>query len=166
MRKYYLGLGTNLGNCLENLRMCVSLLKERCTVVLVSKVYTTKPWGIFNQPDFLNMCVCVETDLLEEEFFVFVMGIERKIGREKRVKNGPRIIDVDIILCDKYAGTFSSSFGEVCIPHKEMHKRATVLVPLCDIAADVVHPVLKENVRGLCKQVSCKGVEVFADGLN
>ena len=141
-------LGSNQGDRLENLRTACRQLEQYAGRILQkSKVYETQPWGNSDQPDFLNMALRLETKSTPEELLRTVLHIEREMGRDRSVEQkwAPRIIDVDIVL---FADLVIKT-PDLSIPHPEMHRRNFVLVPLLDIAADWVHPTLKETMEDL-----------------
>ena len=128
MSKVVLGLGSNQGDRLENLQFAVDTLRRapKTQVVAVSRVYETEPVGYDEQPDFLNAAVLLETDLSPKTVLGICLGIEAAAGRERTVKNGPRILDLDVLL---YENVKSDSF-ELTLPHPRMLERAFVLLPL------------------------------------
>jgi 2-amino-4-hydroxy-6-hydroxymethyldihydropteridine diphosphokinase len=138
----YLGLGSNLGNRQENLDQALKLLAQRMRLGKVSSIYDTEPIGNVNQPRFLNMACEVFTRLSPEGLLALVKGIEQKLGRYSR-SGEPRIIDIDVLLFgDKVVNT-----RDLVIPHPQMAERSFVLVPLSEIAPDVVHPVTKKTIK-------------------
>jgi 2-amino-4-hydroxy-6-hydroxymethyldihydropteridine diphosphokinase len=138
----YLGLGSNLGNRQENLDQALKLLAQRMRLGKVSSIYDTEPIGNVNQPRFLNMACEVFTRLSPEGLLALVKGIEQKMGRYSR-SGEPRIIDIDVLLFgDKVINT-----RDLVVPHPQMAERSFVLVPLSEIAPDVVHPVTKKTIR-------------------
>lgn len=151
---FYLGLGTNVGNLRENLDQCISLFQEKGKVVAASSRFQTQPFGVVEQPDFLNMAVAFETALSPEEMFLFAKDVEKRMGRVHTYRNGPRIIDVDLLVCSEYVGTFTAAGESVSIPHQELHRRITVLAPLVEIAPMLVHPLLGKTIRELYDKVS------------
>jgi 2-amino-4-hydroxy-6-hydroxymethyldihydropteridine diphosphokinase len=153
----YLALGTNLGDRMENLRRAIAALSPTLHVTALSPVYETPPWGYADQPAFLNMALAGETKSEPRELIVFLKNLETELGREKTFRNGPRLIDMDILFYDDLV--FEQA--DLVIPHPHLHERAFVLVPLNDIAPELVHPVLKRNVHELLKDVDTKGVNFY-----
>ena len=142
----YLSLGSNLGNRQENLDRALKLISERMRLGKVSSIYDTEPVGPISQPRFLNLACEVFTRLTPEGLLALFKGIEQKMGRYSR-SGEPRIIDIDIIFFgDKVVKT-----ADLVIPHPQMHERSFVLVPLAEIAPDVIHPVLKKKIKELNK---------------
>lgn len=150
----YLGLGSNLGDRRANLRRAVKALAPKATVLTESAVYETPPWGVQNQPAFLNMAVKVETELTPTELRDTVKGIEADLGREPSYHWGPRVIDIDILFYDDLI----TNAPELVIPHPRLHERGFVLVPLETIAGDLVHPVLGLSIRELLQHVDTSGI--------
>ena len=112
-----------------------------------SSMYETKPWGLTDQPDFVNMAVEAETDLAPIELLEMLKKIEKDMGRRDTIRWGPRIIDLDILLYDDIILKTDS----LTIPHPLMHEREFVLGPLSEIAGDLIHPVLKKSIGDLLK---------------
>ena len=129
--KAYLGLGTNIGDRLQNLKSAVRALNylPGTEVVKISPVYETEPWGYTLQDTFYNICAEVETELSPRALLGACLGIEAAMGRERPFKYSPRIIDIDLLL---YEGECSDDL-ELRLPHPLMGDRAFVLVPLKDI---------------------------------
>jgi 2-amino-4-hydroxy-6-hydroxymethyldihydropteridine diphosphokinase len=153
----YLALGTNLGDRVENLRAAVRALPPMLQVTALSPVYETPPWGYADQPAFLNMALAGETESDPLRLIVFLKDLEVELGREKTFRNGPRLIDLDILFFDDL---LVDEPGLV-IPHPRLHERAFVLVPLNDITSDLIHPVLGRTLRDLVKDVDAKGVNLY-----
>jgi 2-amino-4-hydroxy-6-hydroxymethyldihydropteridine diphosphokinase len=144
----YLGLGSNLGNRQENLDTALKLLAQRMQIGKISSIYDTEPVGNPNQPRFLNLACEVFTRLTPEGLLALAKGIELKIGRHSR-SGEPRTIDVDILL---YGDTVMKA-KDLEIPHPKMTERQFVLVPLAEIAPDVVHPVTKKTIKEMNKAI-------------
>jgi len=156
----YLGLGSNLGDRHGNLIEAIDRLRARARLVDLSAVYETEPWGVADQPRFLNSACAIQTDLSPRDLLVLLKAIEADMGRQPTVRYGPRLIDIDLLL---YGGAVVET-PDVSVPHPRMAERAFVLAPLCEIAPDAVHPVLGESVRELLRRVDAQraGVVLWA----
>lgn len=143
----YLGLGSNMGDREANIARAVELIDrlDRVEVCAVSSLYETEPRMYTAQPDFLNACAKIRTDLAARNLLDELLAIERAVGRVRRVDNGPRTIDLDILL---YGDRVIEQEG-LAIPHPGLPERAFVLRPLAEIASEVVHPQSGESVADL-----------------
>ncbi len=146
MPTVYLGLGSNLGSRQDNCLRAVSLLEENgLKITRRSAMYETEPWGVKDQPRFINMAVEAETDVSPHELLSLIKKIESDMGRLAEKKWGPRVIDIDILLYEN----MRMNGDELTIPHPLMHEREFVLRPLSEIAPERVHPVLCKTIREL-----------------
>lgn len=145
----YISLGSNMGNRLANLKNAVSNLAPQMIVRKKSPVYETPPWGYTDQPAFLNQVVMAETYLEADALLGHLKRLEAALGREPSFQNGPRLIDMDILFYDDII----LDSQPLSIPHPRLHQRAFVLVPLNDIAPELVHPVLGKPVSELLLDV-------------
>jgi len=150
----HIALGTNLGARLENLRAAIDAMPPDVNVVEESHVYETPPWGYEDQPAFLNMVVKAETDLEPESLLKYLKQIEAELGREGNFRWGPRLIDLDILFYDDLI----MESPPLVIPHPRLHERAFVLVPLADVAPDMVHPVIQKKVSDLLEETDMQGI--------
>lgn len=160
MSTVFLALGTNLDDRLANLRAALAALPPEITVVARSRVYETPAWGYEDQPPFLNMVVKGQTDLPPEALLAHVKHLEAGLGRTPSFHWGPRLIDIDILF---YDGLVLDS-PSLIVPHPRLHERAFVLVPLADVAADLVHPVLHKTISQLVGEVDTSSIQPFRDG--
>ncbi|MDO8684439.1 MAG: 2-amino-4-hydroxy-6-hydroxymethyldihydropteridine diphosphokinase [Armatimonadota bacterium] len=134
----FLGLGSNLGDREENLRSALQEMEKRgaARTVKVSSFYETAPVGYTDQPDFINAVAQVETMLQPAELLATILDVEKALGRERTIRWGPRVIDIDILLYDD----ISIEEPGLVIPHPEMTRRGFVLKPLAEIAPDLILP--------------------------
>lgn len=156
-KRVYLALGANLGDRLINLKQALQMLSPDVVPMRVSPVYETAPWGITDQPAFLNMVVETETDLSPLKVLKAIKKIEVQLGRVPSIRNGPRIIDLDILF---YADRIVKQV-DLEIPHPRMEGRGFVLKPLADLAADFVHPVSGETVQQMLQRCDLTGVTLY-----
>jgi len=144
--KYFLSLGSNLGDRGKNLTLALSLLeKEGVEILKISSLYETQPVDFPSQPWFYNKLVEVRAKTNPEVFLDLIKKIEQKMGRKRRLKKGPRIIDIDILLAEDNV----IHKKELKIPHPRMEKRNFVLLPFVEISPETVHPVLNEDMKTL-----------------
>ena len=142
---YYIGLGSNLGDRYQNLNKAIDILETKYEMKSISSFYDTKPFGILDQPTFLNAAVSLMSDLKPKDMLKSLLQIEIDMGRVRTVKNGPRIIDLDILLADDLIITQKG----LDIPHPGVHQRDSVLSPLVEIAPDLIHPCLNKSIEQL-----------------
>lgn len=134
MSRIYIGIGTNLGDKEDNLKQAMVLLSDKVLISKVSSLYETEPVGYKDQPWFLNLVLEGETSLDPSELLDFTQGIEKQMKRIKTIVNGPRIIDVDILWYEQK----QIETERLTIPHPRMLERAFVMVPLFEIAPDLI----------------------------
>ena len=157
MPTVYLALGSNLGDRLANLRTAIAALPPSVVVRQSSPVYETPPWGLTDQPAFLNMVVKAETRLEPAALLATLKRIEQELGRAPTIRWGPRVIDMDILFYDDLV----LETPEATIPHPRLHERAFVLVPLADIAPDLRHPVLGKTVAEMLAECDTSGIKQY-----
>jgi 2-amino-4-hydroxy-6-hydroxymethyldihydropteridine diphosphokinase len=135
----YLSLGSNSGNRRQNIEAALGLItKQIGKIARKSHLYETQPWGVTDQDPFYNIVVMANTTQEPRELLENITKIERELGRERKEKWGPRVIDIDIVF---YGKRIIRDKG-LEIPHPEMHKRAFVLVPMMELDPEFEHPTL------------------------
>ena len=146
MHRVFIALGSNLGNCRENLGLAVSLLSSGpMNVTAVSSVLETKPVDYTDQPNFLNQMIIIETELDPKELLQELQSAEKRLGREKSFPKGPRLIDLDIILYDNIVYTSD----ELTIPHKERLNRPFIITHLAELEPNLRDPETGELYSNL-----------------
>ena len=153
----YLALGSNLDDRLANLKQAVASLPPQMEVKAKSRVYETPPWGYADQPLFLNQVIRANTYLELEPLLKHIKRLETALGRKPSFKNGPRLIDLDILFYDDLVLDTPS----LVIPHPHMHERGFVLMPLNDIAPDLVHPTIRKTVSEMLALCDTSGITVY-----
>ena len=150
----YIALGSNIGDSETYLNEAVEKIGQipTCTVEKVSSYLVTEPYGVTDQPDFLNACLKMQTLLYPEELLKELNQIEKEAGRERIIHWGPRTLDLDILLYDDIV----LEEEDLCIPHVEMHKRSFVLEPLAEIAPYKRHPVYGKTVREMLEEIQAQ----------
>jgi len=152
----YLALGSNLEDRAANLKTAIASLPPQMEVKAKSQIYETLPWGYTDQPMFLNQVVRTKTYLEAEPLLKHIKRLEVALGRKDSFPNGPRLIDIDILLFDDLILETPS----LVIPHPHLHERAFVLLPMMDIAPDLIHPVHKKSIRELASLCDVGGITV------
>jgi 2-amino-4-hydroxy-6-hydroxymethyldihydropteridine diphosphokinase len=152
-----LALGTNLGDRPGNLRAAITALAPTVTVLRQSFIYETLPWGVIDQPSFLNMVISGKTRQKPQELLKNLKELETQLGRVPSIHYGPRKIDIDILFYDNLL--FESP--ELTLPHPHLHERAFVLVPLADLMPEQIHPLLGKTIRQLLAEMDTTGVKRY-----
>src|SRR5215467_14330435 len=137
MHIVFLALGSNIGDRYSNLAAALKRIRDVVEIRAVSSIYETEPVGFIDQPQFYNIVCSGTTVLPAPELLKYVKGIESELGRQPSFRNGPRLIDIDIIFYDD----LRMVQGDLTIPHPRMVERAFVLLPLVEIAPQVVDPI-------------------------
>ncbi len=155
----YISIGSNLGDARENCLRAARRLAEADSSLQVrlSSLYLTEPQDLEAQNWYVNAVAEVKSSLSARDIFRLLRHIEDELGRERVVRYGPRIIDLDL-LC---YGDIVLDTKELVIPHPKLHKRRFVLVPLCELSPDFEHPVLRKKVCDLLNQVPKNGQQLF-----
>ena len=156
-RLVFIGLGSNLGDRSDFLKKAINALAPEVVLLQASSVYQTPPWGYTDQPPFLNQVIKAQTGLEPNALLKKLKKIEKELGRLENFHYGPRCIDLDILLYDDLICQSDS----LTIPHPEMAKRAFVLVPLIEIAPDLVHPLLKVPAAKLLEKLDSSQITLF-----
>jgi 2-amino-4-hydroxy-6-hydroxymethyldihydropteridine diphosphokinase len=147
MSKAYIGLGSNIGDSAKVLQNAVDslCLLPKTLVKKCSNIYKTAPVGFLNQPDFYNAVVMIETELSPNALLGALLGIEAAFGRIRTIKNGPRILDLDLLIYEDVA----IDSNELTLPHPRMFERAFVMVPLCDIDSSFAEKIAYSSPDGV-----------------
>ena len=155
----YVGLGSNLGDRSRNFQGAIDRLGKVGIITAVSSIYQTKPWMVDGyQPRYHNQVVGVNTILDPLQVVTELLAIESSLGRVREEKNASRTLDLDLLL----HGDIVLEASGVTVPHPRLHERAFVLVPLAEIAADVVHPILDRTISDLADESDRSGISGIA----
>jgi 2-amino-4-hydroxy-6-hydroxymethyldihydropteridine diphosphokinase len=149
--KAFIGIGSNIGVPAENCQKAIRLLKATAEIKVVaqSSLYESEPVGKTDQNWFVNSVVSIKTSLTPEALLNSVLKIEKVLGRERREKWGPRVIDLDLLAYENYV----TSTIDLTLPHPEMTKRRFVLLPLSEFAGDYLHPVENKTIYKLLQEL-------------
>ena len=151
MNKVFLITGGNIGNRKKNLKTAAALIgKQTGKIIKSSKIYETDAWGITDQPSFYNQIHILESKLSAQEIIHTILEIEEKMGRIRTIKNAARIIDIDILFFNDEI----INEPDLIIPHTEISNRRFVLMPLNELAPEMIHPVSKKSIQELLS--TCK----------
>lgn len=154
MNTAYLLTGGNLGEREKNLATAKEYIHLQCgKIISASALYETAAWGKTDQPAFLNQALEIQTSLNARQLMRRILKIEKLMGRERKEKYGPRVIDIDMLLFNNEI----HNYPLLKLPHPEMQNRRFALLPLAEIASDIIHPVLNKPIKKL--------LEECADGL-
>ena len=155
MVKCAIALGSNLGDSKQILNQALESLSQTSGIELISysSWYETVPVGP-PQPDYVNGCAILETELLPEDLLQILLKIEQQFGRIRQERWGPRILDLDILLY----GDLILEMPNLTIPHPRMNERAFVLVPLAEIAVHWIEPISRQTILQLSQAIDCSGI--------
>lgn len=148
----YLGLGSNKGERISFIETAITEIAgiEKTKLIRTSSVYETEPWGIKGQGDYLNSAAEIRTDLSAEELLRALKGIESRIGRTVTAKWSEREIDIDLL----FYGNDVLNNETIHVPHAEIENRKFVLIPMNELAPDLIHPVLNRSISELLLETS------------
>ena len=149
MNTAYLLTGGNLGDREKNLSAAKEHIHLQCgKIISASALYETAAWGKTDQPPFLNQALEIQTALNARQLMRRILKVEKLMGRERKEKYGPRIIDIDILLFNNER----HNYPLLKLPHPEMQNRRFALLPLAEIAPGIVHPVLNKTIKKLLEE--------------
>ena len=154
VRMVYIGIGSNLGNKINNIETAKYYLNlNKINIIKSSGYYETSSWPDPKKPNFFNIVFESDTKFSPKKLLNIFKSIEKKLGRKKKLRNSPRECDIDII---SYQNIILE--GEISIPHQRMHQRNFVLIPLYELNKNWFHPKLKMNIRNLIFSLSIKDI--------
>lgn len=146
MNTVFLITGGNIGNRKKNLQTAaISIEEEIGEIIRSSKIYETEAWGLTGQPAFYNQIHIINSELSADKILFTILEIEAKMGRIRTIKNAARIIDIDIL----FFNDAIINKTNLIVPHPEINNRRFVLMPLEEVAPDMIHPVSKKNIKEL-----------------
>jgi 2-amino-4-hydroxy-6-hydroxymethyldihydropteridine diphosphokinase len=155
----YVALGSNLGDRAENLRIALDRIGATESIAAVSSVYETEPWGVPDeQPAYLNQVCELQSSTPANDLMNLLLGIESDLGRKRTFQNEARPLDLDIL----FYGDRVIDIPGLQIPHPRLHERAFVLVPLAEIAPELIHPIRGTTPGDLLRDVDVSGVRRYA----
>jgi len=163
-QRAFIGMGSNLGDRRSFLEKASQEISShpQVRVIRLSSLYETEPVGYLDQGWFLNQVMEIETTLTPEELLSFLQGIENKLGRKRLIRWGPRVIDLDILLY----GNLTIESPQLIIPHPRMYERGFVMIPLQEIAPDLIHPdgkTTREHLDMLIRTGKMEKIKLFED---
>ena len=145
----YLLLGSNLGHRFSYLNQAQQLISKNCgKIINHSNIYETAAWGFTNQPSFYNQVIVLKTNTEPQQLMQILLEIEERIGRKREIKYGPRIIDIDILLIDNLV----SNTLLLTLPHPYLTERRFALLPLSEIANQIIHPLNNKTIQQLLEE--------------
>jgi len=156
MVEAYIAFGSNIGDREENINQALGILKQKIKIIKTSSLYETKPMYLEKQEWFLNGAAKVDTELKPKELLDFLKTTEKKMGRKDVGRNGPRIIDLDILFYEDQI----LNIDNLRIPHPKIQERAFVLVPLAEIEPNLIHPVYKKSIAELLSELKYDKSEI------
>jgi 2-amino-4-hydroxy-6-hydroxymethyldihydropteridine diphosphokinase len=162
-RKIFIGIGSNIGNGIKNCMMAIKSISsdKRADLKSISSFYTTSPVSEIKQDDFINCAVHVSWEGTPNELLEFLIDIENSMGRTRGVKDGPRIIDLDILIF----GDTVLDEPSLTIPHKELHKRKFALMPCLEIDPNFILPTYKRPLNDFLPEISADQAVTKIQGL-
>ncbi len=147
----FIGIGSNVGDAIDN---CIKAIKEIGLIkgnrmAAVSSLYRTEPISLIKQDWFINCVVKIETDLTPYSLLSDLQNIEKRLGRKRDIRHGPRTIDLDILIFN----SLIIDDDKLKIPHPRMHERRFVLEPLAEIDENLIHPIIKKSIKSLLNEI-------------